>query len=396
MAQKRNTRLAGAVSSLAQKLGIKGVEEKTPEAVIGENRRMNMEIISCLKSIDFRRCAYRGTSDADSVEVLQKKTAAMVKILETANSVTDDISRINELLLYAARAFKAAVTDGDYNKAVWAKNALSEGILYLRDNVPDTDAEMRSHVINARAEYLQNYRRIIQLYEKVDHQKKTLEDFESRLSQLHAEYDPAKQRIKNINSTDEGRMMYGNLKLHENEPALLSDKEQDFLAFIRMTALQAHSIYVADANRLATRLQYEQSLSQAEDVRISLIKRPDVYNEKLTAEHAALLQEQVEEIARTIEEYAAYTDNLKAADAALKNLLKSAEARGLVTDTLRKSEMKEEENLLQDEAVRAGEEMARKADAADALKTRAREELEKAPEEETAREEEELLMPFNS
>ena len=131
-------------------------------------------------------------------------------------------------------------------------------------------------------------------------------------------------------------------------------------------------------------------------MRISLIKRPDVYNEKLTAEHAALLQEQVEEIARTIEEYAAYTDNLKAADAALKNLLKSAEARGLVTDTLRKSEMKEEENLLQDEAVRAGEEMARKADAADALKTRAREELEKAPEEETAREEEELLMPFNS
>ena len=375
MAQKRNFRMPEALSGLAERLGLKNGDENSPEAVIEANRKMGNEIAFCLRAIDFDRCAYKGQTPEDSAEKLKVKTAAMVKFLESSRTITDNISGINEMLLYAARAFRSAIADGDYNKAVWAKNALQEGILYLRDNVPEERQDLREQIIAARPEYLQHYKAIIQLYEKVDHQKRTVDELDKRLSQMHAEYDPRKEKIRALKDTPEGIAMYGNLKLHEFEPDLLNAKEKQFLEFIRTTALQAHNIYIADANRLANRLEYEQSLSQAEDVRVTIIKRPDVFNPELTAIHASLLKEQVADVAKTLNEYVSYTETLRMHDAALQQLLESAEAQGIVVDSLKKASMEKEEDIMADEAFVTGEKMAAKVKEAEERNRLAEEEL---------------------
>ena len=384
MAQKKKTGIAGVVDNVAVKLGIKKKEEKTPAKIIEENRAKGNEIASYLKAIDFYHGAYKGKTEADSPENMQKKVAAMVRIIDKAHTISDDISKIDEVLLYAAKALNAAIADGDYNKAIWAKNALSAGVLYLRDNVPADHEEQHDEILDARGKYLQNYKAIIQLYEKADQKKKAVDDFDNRIKEVHSDYDPKVTKIKALKDSPEGRLMYGNIKTHEDEPGQLGEEEKKFLEFIREAAAQAHTIFRMDSMRSATQLEYEQAMYQAEDVRTTLMNKPYVYNKELSAYHALVLQEQINTIARVYAEYAAYTEKIHESDRALKSVLNGADAQSIAIHAVTfMDDIINGESNDYVEAAREGNRMAVRANKAiaesrEALKAAA-EEIQKTP-----------------
>lgn len=315
------------VDKTLKAVGLKKDPPPSPGTLAAKNREKGNEIIGVLRSVDFARGAYKGAEGRDSVDSLQKKTLAMITALETNPTITDDISKMNDLVLYAARAFKNAIADGSEQKALWAKNALCAGILYYRDNVPEDHEEDRAKILAARAKYMETYKMIIQLYEKADAAQRRILDLDRQITSLHKEYDPRVEAIRDMRKTQEGQQIIGRIKLHENEPSVLSDKENEFLQTVRNAASNAHTIFQLMANRVASQLDYETSMEQAADVRIQLSHKPDVFNEKLTAEHALLLEEQAKLVARSFAEAASLIENTRISDAKLKSVLNGKDAQ---------------------------------------------------------------------
>lgn len=315
--------------TIMESLGLKKAPEKSPGQVAAERRSAGDAIAAELMAVDFVGGAYEGRTDQDSVEILERKVAALIRVLKNAPTIVDNIAGMDEVLLYAAQALRYGVKEGYYNKVIWAKNALCTGVLYLRDNVPDDHADQRQEIMDARLKYMKHYKTIIQAYEKADAKAKTVAEYDENLKNKHAEYDPNAEKIKAMKDTPEGRLMFGRIKLNENTPDALNEEEKRFLELVRMTAAAAHTIYLLNSSRTATELEYETALEQAADIRVVLINRPDVFNHQLTALHALAMEEQIANIAASFAEAAQAMENIKRSEAKLRTVMDGADAQAV-------------------------------------------------------------------
>ena len=81
------------------------------------------------------------------------------------------------------------------------------------------------------------------------------------------------------------------------------------------------------ANRTATQLDYETAMTEAADIRIQLSHKPDVFNEKLSAQHALLLEEQAKLVAGSLAEAANLIETVRTSDAKLTSILNGKDAQ---------------------------------------------------------------------
>ena len=308
-------------------VGFNKTEEVSPGKKAAENRAMGEAIAAELDSVDFLHSDYKGRTEEDSPQMLYRKISVISRVLRNSPTICDNIEGMDKILLYAAQAFSNAIRNNDYNKAIWAKNALCAGVIYLRDNIPADKEEVKDELLAERIKYMQNYKTIIQLYEKADAKEKAVNEYDKILQEKHKAYDPSVKEIQAMKDTPEGIAMLGKLKLNEITPDALSEKERKVLDKIRETAMQAHNIYLTSASRTAAQVAYETAVEQAADVRTLLVNKPNVFNKELTALHALAMEDQIRSIAKSFTEASAMIDSVTKADAKLQEVMNGADAQ---------------------------------------------------------------------
>ncbi len=359
-------------------------EPVSVQKIIENNRKKGDEIIATLKAIDFNHGLYEGRADNDSKENMQNKVAAIIRVMERTQTISDNISKIDEVMLFASQALSSAIKEGSYYKAIWAKNALSAGVLYIRDNIPQDMENFKEENLDARSKYMNNYRAIIQLYDKVDKKEAEIKEHDVEILKLHKEYDPKVKEIKDLKNTKEGRLSYGRISENQHTPSMLDKQERQLLLMVQQTASMAHTIFRRNSMREAAQLEYETALDQATDIRTTLTNRPVVFNPELSAYHALVMDEQIKAITHAYAEAAAFVENVNQSDAKLRSILDGADAQTLTVNSVQfmdKILYGEENNDI--DAVRAGNRMAKRANEAEQerrnMQMAARVEMEKVP-----------------
>jgi hypothetical protein len=373
--KNRRDTIGGKIKKL---VGLNKIEEPSPGKKAAENRAMGEAIASELDSVDFLHSEYKGRTEEDSPQMLYKKISVISRVLRNSPTICDNIAGMDKILLYAAQAFSNAIKNNDYNKAIWAKNALCAGVIYLRDNIPADKEDVKDELLAERIKYMQNYKTIIQLYEKADAKEKAVNEYDRILKEKHKTYDPSVKEIQAMKDTPEGIAMLGKLKLNEITPDSLSDEERKVLDKIRETAMQAHNIYLTSSSRTAAQIDYETAIEQAADVRTLLVNKPNVFNRELTALHALAMEDQIKSIAKSFSEAAAMVDSVTKADAMLKEVMNGADAQKVYHNAVSFMEKVLNGNTNEDaDAIREGNRMAKRANEAELARKQAAEEAQK-------------------
>lgn len=319
---------SGIKESFAKLTG-KGEQKDSPGRVAEKNRAVGEQIAAELRAVDFVRGKIkdRKTEKNQPVGDMQIWRDYMVKQIQESPTIFDQISGIDGHLLYAAQAFRTAVADGSPNKAVWARNALTAGFLYLRDNVPADQEERKEEILRERQKYLKKYKNIIMHYERIDNLQKEIKEIESDIKKKMKEYAPLKEEVLHLLDTDDGKFLYGNITNHQNQPDELSQKERELMGRIQLGASLGHSLYRLRTIQNVKTMSRGAEIQRANDYRVDLVQKPMVYNAELVAEHGALLQEQTDRIARDYVEAEELIRITKEADARLKAIMNGREAQ---------------------------------------------------------------------
>lgn len=318
----------GIKESFAKLTG-KGEQKDSPGREAEKNRAVGAQIAAELRAVDFARGQIEDTKTDETQPVgdMQIWRDYMVKQIQESPTIFDQIAGIDGHLLYAAQALRTAVADGSPNKAAWARNALSAGILYLRDNVPTDQEERKEEILKERQKYLKKYKNIIMHYEKIDNFQKEIEQMERDIQEKTEEYTPIKEEVLHLLDTKEGKILYGHITAHQNRPDELSQEEKELMNRLRLGASLGHSLYLLRAMQNSKAMLKVAEMQRANDYRVDLVQKPVVYNEELVAEHGALLQEQTDRIARNYVEAAELIRITKEADARLKAIMNGREAQ---------------------------------------------------------------------
>ncbi len=373
--KNRRETIGGKIKKL---VGLNKPEEPSPGKKASENRAMGEAIAAELDSVDYMHAEYKGRTEEDSPQNLYKKMHVISHVLRNSPTICDNIQGMDKILLYAAQAFSNAIKNNDYNKAIWAKNALCAGVIYLRDNIPADKEDVKDELLAERIKYMQNYKTIIQLYEKADAKEKAVKEYDAMLKEKHEKYDPSVKEIKALKDTPDGIAMLGKLKINEITPDSLNEDEKKVLDKIRETAMQAHNIYLISSSRTASQLEYETAIEQAADVRTLLVNKPNVFNKELTALHALAMEEQIRSIAKSFTEASVMIDNVTKADAQLKEVMNGTDAQKVYHNAVSFMEKVINGNPNEDiDAIREGNRMAKRANEAELARKQAAEEAQK-------------------
>lgn len=313
MAQKKKTRTsaktgvipavqeAKANAAQAVKEFLYGREEViTPGKIADENRKKGDDIVAELSNIDFAALkAVPGMKD-ETVEEMRNNVKALEIKIRNAPTIVDNLDALNTLLLSIAQTLRTAVKLGYSTQAEWCVNALSAGVLYLRDNVPPEHMKDRERIIAERTEYLKKYEKLIICYGMIDENEKSIEKLRSDLEEKKKVLEAKQAEVKAIIETPEGAKSWARIKANLNQLSMLSDGDQELnLKGVEVGDLAA--VYLRGKNSLyAKTFENQTHYSEALDYRTALHTQPPLYSEDLLADHAALLQEMNQELNRML------------------------------------------------------------------------------------------------
>jgi|GEM_PF-6349906 len=272
-----------------------------------EQDRIN-SMIAVLEAIDF----YEGDIPQDIVtEIgLEETRDAIVAKLKDTNVTRDDMTRIDEILYFACDAFREGVKKGRADEAEWAGNAISYGLLNLREDVPESEAdteEERQKKIAERADWFENYRTIIKAYTKLDNMSHNIETEKVERKRHTDDFAAMYTAYKNFLDTMEGQMALQALQEHASEPAKVAENEfgeQDLMNRINELKGKVLTIFSANARIFAKEPALQNLATDIDLLRQLLLKPVDEGDEKLAAKIEKAKSDMVENLQREIHEAA--------------------------------------------------------------------------------------------
>ncbi|MCD8340576.1 MAG: hypothetical protein LUC87_00270 [Clostridiales bacterium] len=327
-------------------VGLAPQKEESPAAVMSENRSKGEEIVSTLRSIQFAQGQLPDTKSNENQPCgdMEMTRNAILKKIDNAPTIFDQIEGIDRVLLYAARAWKTAVEDGSPNKAEWAMNALSAGVLFLRDNIPEDQEDRKEQILAARVKYMEKYDNIIHTYEEIDNLEKTIRAADVLVDEKWKQVEAFKKRLKEMQETEEGQRLYGRLKAHVDQNDRLTAEERAFDDELGVYANMAYAIDQQKDITAGNKVQLLTAYQKAETFRIALNEQPVVYDETINAQYIALLDEQVAHLAAQYAVAREMSDAAVKYAAARKSVLNGEDAVAIRSNMLAWMEKVQEED----------------------------------------------------
>lgn len=310
-------------------LGKKKDKEPSPGQIATQNRDIGADIISTLRSIEFASGRLKSAAEDDSPKIRNR----LVNLLNETPTIFDDMTEVGRILLYSAKAWKAAVKDGDPNKAFWARSALAVGVGYLWGNVPEDKEELRDAILKRRIAYMEDYKVMIGLNEELDSFDRSISSIQREIDEKREEEKKFADELKKMSATDEGRERIARIQVAVDDVDVLSVEDREFLEWINKNKVNSQSI-VMKARECSSEMSKRISCWQkAEVVSLRLKENPDAVVQNLTGEVARMIKKlQNEQAARWAEAKAVndmVVDNL----AGMKAIENGTDAQGLRADT---------------------------------------------------------------
>lgn len=260
--------------------------EVSPGKLADDNRATGEEIIASLRSVDFSKLKKEEGMTEERLTDMRNSVKALILKIEQAPTIFDDISKLDDILLKAADTLKTAAEYGYVDQAEWCINAISTGLLLLRDNVPPQRQDAREDIIKKRVHYMENYDNIISIYGTINGTTKAIEQTDATIKQYEEDYIPKKQQIEALSDEYIAR-----INANENQPGKLNEQEQAVVLLARQAGDLASAIIRLRNMRYAKIMENESDIAKAMGFRTALDNLPLLYDEDLLGEYATVLKE---------------------------------------------------------------------------------------------------------
>lgn len=313
-------------------LGKKKDKEPSPGQIATQNRDIGADVISTLRSIDFASGRLKNVTEDGDPETLSMIRNRLVNLLKETPTIFDDMTEVGRILLYSAKAWKAAVEDGYPNKAFWARSALTVGVGYLWGNVPEDKEELRDAILERRIAYMKDYKVMIGLNETVDQLDRSIGSIQRKIDEKREEEKKFVDELKKMSATDEGRERIARIQVAVDDVDVLSVEDREFLEWINKNKLNSQSI-VMKARECSSMMGERISCWQkAEVVSLRLKENPDAVVQNLTGEVARMIKKLQNEQAARWAEAKAVNDMMAQSLAGMKAIENGTDAQSVRAD----------------------------------------------------------------
>lgn len=275
----------------------KKTPEVSPATIAGINRDSGEAIAGTLRSINFSRLkaqAEAGKLDQKTYDrIINKVNACKAKLL-TAPTIFDNIKEVDAILEKAADTLKSAVERQDplpyLDQAECCVNAICEGLLFQRDNIPAQFAKDRDSILKKRAEYMEKHDFLIHTYGQIAENREAQEKNSKAIEELAKEYEPLRAEILEMAGTKEGRVKLGRVRESEAD-GKLNVADQKLALKLNRTGDLARQLRLMRIQELKFETEAQTLASQAVSFRTALAEKPRYYQDNLEGEYAAILDE---------------------------------------------------------------------------------------------------------
>lgn len=274
----------------------------SPGKIAEQNRDTGEKIVAALKAVDFSLLKSEEGMTDEKLNEMRTSVKALIVKLQNSPTIFDDISALDSILLNAADTLKTAAEYGYVDQAERCINAISTGLLLLRDNVPPQRQTEREKIIEKRVHYMENYSSLIVVYGKIDETRKSIRQADETIRQLEAEYTPKKRQVQELTSTVEGSASLARIKANTNTPDKLSKEDRDIAIFIKQTADLAKQLTRLRSKQYARVIDYQSQLSIAQGYRTALDDRPPLYDQDIIADFKEAMDEMASNMNRMLTE----------------------------------------------------------------------------------------------
>ncbi len=278
------------------------------------DRERASSIIAILEAVDF----YRGTLAPEVREDYERTCRTLINELQNSLVVRDDVSRIDDILIFSANTFKESVEKGQENMAEWSLNALCKGVYYIRDNIPESQKDRADEILHEREKYMDIYRTIIEQCRVLDDKHAELASLDRKHQSLKEEYDKWVKDYRERMQHVEERAAYQEMLDKVNRPAEMSAQAKDLQKRLqqmksRLSAVKTSEVEIDALKSTLTKLNSELDL-----LRIALSHEPNVYDPNLSVKIQDRIKGELEHIESMISDAKRYDEDMDALQGALK------------------------------------------------------------------------------
>lgn len=331
-----------------------------------------------LETIEFEE----GLISPEDVEKfgLQETKDALVYALSDPNITKDDMSKIDEILLFACDSLAEAVKKGRANVADWSCIALSVGLSFIRADIPPSEAgdeTERLKQIQARSDWFETYRTIINAFKEYDDTQKAIRDQRIMRNERQREYNEMFQQREEALKTPEGQKAELDLEKNERNPGNMSDEARELQNALNEMKGKLALIKSLNAKMSANMALLTQQNTNIELARQALTNSPRLYDEKLQAKFKQLREHEAQRLQETFTRVATEQEELEMFSDKIEAIMKSPDARTITRNAMKfreylDAERERSDKLDQEAELRAKQERERVRERTEAIRTRVR------------------------
>lgn len=332
----KEKRHKSAPAAAMEKLGLLGKKQKepTPGQIATQNRDIGADIIGTLRSIDFASGRLKDVTDEGDPKMLSSVRNKLVNQLKEMPTIFDDMKDVGNVLLYSAKAWKAAVQDGYPNKAYWARSALTVGVGYLWGNVPEDKEEQRDAILKSRIAYMNDYKAMIQLNETLDHLDRSISAIQREIDEKRKAEKQFSSEMKQRKASDEGLKALASIEGSVDNADMLSAEERELLEWINKNKVNSQAIVMKERECASQKAKRITCWQEMEPVALRLKENPDAVVRNLTGEVAGMIKKLQDEQAARWAEAKTVNDMIAQSLAGMKAIENGVDAQSLRADTV--------------------------------------------------------------
>ena len=332
----KEKRHKSAPAAAMEKLGLLGKKQKepTPGQIATQNRDIGADIIGTLRSIDFASGRLKDVTDEGDPKMLSSVRNKLVNQLKEMPTIFDDMKDVGNVLLYSAKAWKAAVQDGYPNKAYWARSALTVGVGYLWGNVPEDKEEQRDAILKSRIAYMNDYKAMIQLNETLDHLDRSISAIQREIDEKRKAEKQFSSEMKQRKASDEGLKALASIEGSVDNVDMLSTEDRELLEWINKNKVNSQAIVMKERECASQKAKRITCWQEMEPVALRLKENPDAVVRNLTGEVAGMIKKLQDEQAARWAEAKTVNDMIAQSLAGMKAIENGVDAQLLRADTV--------------------------------------------------------------
>lgn len=332
----KEKRHKSAPAAAMEKLGLLGKKQKepTPGQIATQNRDIGADIIGTLRSIDFASGRLKDVTDEGDPKMLSSVRNKLVNQLKEMPTIFDDMKDVGNVLLYSAKAWKAAVQDGYPNKAYWARSALTVGVGYLWGNVPEDKEEQRDAILKSRIAYMNDYKAMIQLNETLDHLDRSISAIQREIDEKRKAEKQFSSEMKQRKASDEGLKALASIEGSVDNVDMLSTEDRELLEWINKNKVNSQAIVMKERECASQKAKRITCWQEMEPVALRLKENPDAVVRNLTGEVAGMIKKLQDEQAARWAEAKTVNDMIAQSLAGMKAIENGVDAQSLRADTV--------------------------------------------------------------